>query len=81
MTNNFSIRTNIIHTNAPKRKVPCLYFIGVSRQIKANDGSGDRYTDTYTQCTKTKKRIKRSACINCVMYKSIIYTNGEENTK
>lgn len=81
MTNNFSIRTNIIHMNAPKRKAPCLYFIGVSRLVKATDGSGDAYTDTYNQCNKTKKRIRKSACINCVMYQPIIYTNGEGTAK
>lgn len=78
--NNFSIRTNIIHTNAPKRTRQCLYLCRISQLIKATDGSGEQYSDSYLYCNKTKRRLNtKHRCLNCVMYNPIINNNEESN--
>ena len=69
--NNFSIRTNLNHMNAPKRKIQCLYLCCVSQLVKATDGSNEQYNNSYYQCNKTNKRISKHHCVNCVMYKPL----------
>lgn len=77
MSNNFSIRTNLNHMNAPKRTAQCLYFCQVSRTIKDRTGEHSCYTDSYNQCNKTNQRISKRRCGNCVMYKPIINNNND----
>jgi hypothetical protein len=59
--------------NAPERKCICEYLAHISQLVKARDGSGESYTNSYYQCLKTKHRVSgRKACINCTMYKPLL---------
>jgi len=58
----------------------CIHLRRISRLIKATDGSGDAYNDTYYECGHLKKRITKRYCRTCVFFKDIRYdTTGNVN--
>jgi hypothetical protein len=77
----YSIHTLLTRQNIiPRSRPQCLYLIHVSQLIKDVTGSGNNYTDSHYECSKTKQRLStRHKCINCNIYKPIISDNETKN--
>jgi len=68
----FSIRTLLNKMHNKPNTSQCLYLLHVSQLVRDPSG-GESYTDSHYECNKTKLRITKKRCNNCVLYKPLIF--------
>ena len=59
------------------KRASCLYHSTIQQRIKSHTEPDEDYKNSFEFCNKTKNRLLKNGCKNCVLFKPLINTNGE----